>query len=417
MSRYLYTAVIVASVFATDIIDSLDAREPPESFRPKLSTVVELDLTTGISRTISEHKENTLTLLDQRDGVLLGVEFDGKEKPQMFGLSPTTGKVLWAFGTDSETWEHFFDYRFNEPEGFSIPHHDFAKPPTGGRTPFCGLAGDTLAGIDVHTGRVLWRITPPGHASNDFAWQSVFQLRDQVVAVIHGRVMIVSRTDGQIMLELKRAPTASYYKVDQPVETDDYILMAFDNGKDKELIRWNKQSAKVDERYNSGRTVVKVMAATKGLVITHEQGSFVGRNIQRLDQVIWRKKREAWFDPGARAVVWGQYLVTRSEDMPTTDLRDGSEFSLFHQPKGRVVRFSNYPWAIQDETLYTVSPSGIQCWNKNRLESRGSPTLEKPIWTPSTESTDSKREPAFIDCLMGSGKIYLVLVHDWNPVF
>jgi len=416
MNRYFYSAVIVASLLSVFGVDSLDGREPPIYYVPERSSIVELDLITGRTKTISERKDNALVLLDQRNGVLLGVEFGGREQSRMVGISAKSGKVLWDLHTDSESWEHFFDYYVHGRDWcFSIPHRDFSKPPTGGHTSFCGLAGDNLAGIDVQTGAVRWRIAPPSHTDDFFAWQSIFQLRDHVAAVIHGRVMIVNRTNGKIMLELKPKRSRSFYQIGQPVETDEYILLVFDSGEYKELIRWNKRSGKLEERVKPQVSLSQFIAATDKLVLTN-QGS-IARDIQTLDRVLWRRTKAAWSDPGARPVVWGQYLVTRSNDMPTVDLRDGSAFSLFHQPLHREVHFSNYLWAVQDDTLYTVSSAGILGWDKKQLASRGSPTMGRSVWTPSAEATESKRAPAFVDCLMDNGKAYLVLVHEWDPVF
>jgi hypothetical protein len=103
--------------------------------------------------------------------------------------------------------------------------------------------------------------------------------------------------------------------------------------------------------------------------------------------------------------------------MRTIDLRDGSVFPAYHPSDNREADFPHYPWVIQDDTLYTVSPSGILAWAPNRLQSRGCPTLGRTVWAPSTEMADSKRPPDFIDCVMGNGKAYLVLVHKWAPVY
>ena len=60
-------------------------------------------------------------------------------------------------------------------------------------------------------------------------------------------------------------------------------------------------------------------------------------------------------------------------------------------------------WPILRETGWLLSAAG---------------ELAEALWQPSTSSPKrGARPPVFVDAYMGQSKAYLVLVHDWNPVF
>jgi hypothetical protein len=380
---------------------------------------VELDLKTGRTRTIFEHKDAALRLLDEQDGVLLHAEFDGRGPARMIGVAADSGKVLWSLNSSELTWRHFFfNHRPSEPgdPALDFPLHNFSKPPAGADAPFCGLAGDRLAGIAPQTGRVLWQIEPPWHYANMFAWQCLFVLRNHVAAARQGGLILVDRADGKIVLELKPETKASFYQMARPIETEEHIVLAFDTGSGRQLVRWNKRSGELEQRTRPGVSALSVLAATEELVMTNENGAVIARDMGDFDRVVWRSNDSAWFDPGARALVWNGYLVTRSETKPPIDVRDGSNRALFSRPQDGTAFYRSNPWTVQNDTLYAVSHAGIVALGKELLDSDEA-TLPKRFWEPSHELGDSRRAPAFVDCLMGDGKAYLVLVHKWEPVF
>lgn len=412
----------------------LPAREPPYARTPALVHFVEVDLTTGETRLLYESTGGVVSPLAVGEGVVCVAEWGARKQHKLKGISTSTGAVEWSLPADSYSYSEYFD--FQEPKRTDPADWMAAQPLVpkvrdyfhdtmlSKSAPLCGvLVTQDLAGIDIHSGKPLWRVPAQVPADNIRPKFTTLRVeRDVVIASDWKRVLIIDRGSGKELFSVPPMIGFQRFRV-SACAADDHVVMLVSqqqtsrSGGKNALLRIDRRTGKLAQRLVMDEGVHLTAVHGDLIVLSEfEDGRFqtVARDARDLSRVVWRESADR---AAAEMVVTGEYLLSCRSDVCFFQRNGHGVLRPFRPVRLAPKSQPKSILGLQEGRLLTISPEGVSGYPLTTFDEPETEGVPSSLWTTTSYRTSRGRTGAISMCLLNDDKLHVSIVLEWDYLF